>query len=159
MCEPIYFTEIKYAGVRVGINRKFLLLLDLVQRKLSYQVIEQRRGDSTTTEHIVVSYNKGLSAGWMNQLLPLCNARDFEPYRFDALQKPEKWEKAEDIIGYRDGVSITFCGITDSYIPKLELGMTVLYDKPHEPPQERLYQYLVRNFLMREKELRQYIFR
>lgn len=44
------------------------------------------------------------------------------------------------MVGYRDDYWIDFVGITDSYIPKIELPMTILYDEVHMWPNERLYQ-------------------
>ena len=49
-------------------------------------------------------------------------------------------------IGYRDEVSVRFRGITDSYIPELELPMNYYYDEEHIWPSEKLYGYLVRTF-------------
>ena len=53
----------------------------------------------------------------------------------------------EGYIGYRDEVQMCFRGVTDSYIPLLELPMNYYYDEEHIWPSEKLYRYLVTNFL------------
>ncbi len=159
MDQPLYFAKIKYVGSRTGDNKYFVLLLDLAQKELSYQIIEQRREGSATIEYVIASYAKELSTGWINQILPLCNVRNYEPCRSDPQYAQKEWGENEGCIGYRDGISIRFYGIIASDIPKMELGMDFLYDEQHEPPQEKLYQFLIRNFLLKEKELKQYIFR
>ena len=155
MSRAIYFSRIQYMGGEVGGNRKFILLLDIKEKKIKYQITEQKQGRTQVME----TYKKELSTGWMNQILPLCNVGDFEQHISNAENESAGWGVIKNCIGYRDGVSITFCGIIASGIPEVEMEMKFLYDKQHEPPHEKLYQFLLQNFLLKDKNLKQYIFR
>lgn len=84
----------------------------------------------------------------MEKLLPLCNALDFEPFRNREMSMDDPGYR-----GYRDEITMWFRGITDSYIPKIELPMELLYDEKHTWPSERLYQYLWENYLRDNKKL------
>ena len=101
------------------------------------QVIE----DDTYVQEVEYSYGMKLFDEQIEKLLPYCNALDFEPYR-------DKKMSMEDAgyIGYRDEVSVSFRGITDSYIPEIELPMSYYYDEEHIWPSEKLYRYLVKTF-------------
>ena len=105
--------------------------------------------DEQFEEKIAFSYAIKLTDGQMKTLLPYCNALDFEPYRDRKMQMGE-----EGYIGYRDEVRLHFRAITDSYIPILELPMDYYYDEEHIWPSEKLYRYLVKTFLEKEKKLR-----
>lgn len=65
------------------------------------------------------SYGIRVKEEQMQELLPYCNALDFEPYRNREMSMTDKGYKA-----YRDEYDVEFIGITDSYIPKLELSMS-----------------------------------
>ena len=55
-------------------------------------------------------------------------------------------------IGYRDELTMSFSGITNSYISRLDLPMDLFYDKEHEWPSEKLYRFLVDRYLSKTKE-------
>lgn len=82
---------------------------------------------------------------YMN-LLPYCNALEFEPYRGREMSM-----KDPGYLGYRDEITMRFSGITDSYIPKLDLPMDYFYDEKHTWPSERLFSYVTRTFLNNKK--------
>ena len=60
----------------------------------------------------------------------------------------------EGYIGYRDEINTYFTGITNSYIPKLDLPMDYFYDEEHIWPSEKLYRYLVKTFFEGNKKLK-----
>lgn len=75
--------------------------------------------------------------------MPFIKAFDFEPYR----DKKQFLHFSDGFVGYGDEYWMNFVGITDSYIPKIELPMTILYDDTYIWPNERLYQYLIKTYL------------
>ena len=102
----------------------------------SYQNFDIRR------DEIVKSYGIRLSDEDIQKILPYCNALEYEKYRNKEMSTSD-----EGYIGYRDEVTMYFTAITDSYIPKIELPMEYYYDRAHEWPSERLYRFLVENYL------------
>ena len=192
MKDTIYFSKIEYREVKEYGNTSSILLLNIPERELSYQVFEWKRQmpviegigaeerndyiwsndigiparrisnertgfepriirDEQFKQKIAFSYGIKLTDGQMKDLLPYCNALDFEPYRDRKMQMGE-----EGYIGYRDEVRLYFRAITDSYIPMLELPMEYYYDEEHIWPSEKLYRYLVKTFLEKEKKLREW---
>ena len=95
---------------------------------------------------VLFSEGIGLNETQMSNLLKYCNAFDFEPFigREMDLNDPS-------CIGYRDEITMYFVGITNSYIPKIELPMQYLYSGKYECPTERLYQFLVSNIIRQDK--------
>ena len=183
MNDTVYFSKIEFREYIYGLHS--ILLLDLVEGTLAYQVYEQekrmyapaitgieteefmghtwetdirkpamkmRNGktdfesvllvDDTDDMEVVFSYTHKFSKCELKELLPLCNALDFEPYRDKKMSMED-----EGYRGYRDEVRLYFKGITDSYIPKIELPMYYFYDEEHIWPSEKLYRYVVKNFL------------
>ena len=98
---------------------------------------------------VCFSYAIKLDAQQIAALKPYCNALDFEPFRGRAMTMED-----EGFIGYRDELQISFAGVTDSYIPKLELPMTYYYDEAHIWPSERLYRYLVHMYFENNRKLK-----
>lgn len=94
------------------------------------------------------SYGIKLSDEDMMELLPYCNALDFEPYRNREMSMDD-----EGYIGYRDEASMSFCGVTDSYIPVIKLPMEYYYDEEHIWPSEKLYRYLVHRYFENNKKV------
>lgn len=103
------------------------------------------------TQEIVFSYGKKLSDKQVEELLPYCNALEFEPYRGKEMSMDD-----EGFIGYRDEISTYFTAITESYIPKLELPMNYYYDEEHIWPSEKLYRYLIKTYFENNKKLKGY---
>lgn len=95
---------------------------------------------------IVFSYTHKFSEDEIKGLLPFCNALDFVPYREREMSMDD-----EGYCGYRDEQSLYFTGITDSYIPRIDLPMNYYYDEKHIWPSEKLYRYIVINFLNDKK--------
>ena len=89
----------------------------------------------------VFSYGIKLTDAQYKNLLPYCNALDFEPYRNREMSMDD-----EGYMGYRDEVRMYFSAITDSPIPMIELPMYYYYDEVHIWPCEKLYRYLVKTF-------------
>ena len=79
--------------------------------------------------------------------MPLCNALDFEQYRD---KEPSMTDPG--YIGYRDESILIFEGIPDSCLPLNRIFMSYYYDKTHIPPTEKLYIYICKNILERDKE-------
>lgn len=144
LSNEIYSIE---AGWRLGYpNENVKQMLDMRVGKNGLQHIQIQAND--TSKKVIFSKGIHLSEEEMNTLLPLCNALDFEPYREKKMSMDDPGYK-----GYRDEVTMWFRGITDSYIPKIELPMELLYDEKHTWPSERLYQYIWENFLRDNKKL------
>ena len=99
-------------------------------------------------KEVVFSYGIKLDNNQMSKLLPLCNALDFEPYRNREMIMGE-----EGYVGYRDEMRVEFCGISDSYIPKIELPMSYYYDENHTWPSEKLYRYIINDIFAHHKKM------
>ena len=97
--------------------------------------------DNFFEDEIEFSYGIKLTEEQIRELLPYCNALDFEPFR----DKKMKFED-EGRIGYRDEAKLRFRGMSDSYLPLLELPMDYYYDEKHIWPSEKLYRYLLITF-------------
>lgn len=135
MEKPIYFAKVQFDEVLYwSISSR--VLLNIPQKELSYQNFDIRR------DEIVKSYGIRLSDEDIQKILPYCNALEFEKYRNKEMSTSD-----EGYIGYMDEVTMYFTAITDSYIPKIELPMEYYYDRAHEWPSERLYRFLVENYL------------
>ena len=103
-------------------------------------------------EDVVFSYAEKLNDKQMEELLPYCNALDFEPYRGKEMSMKDK-----GFIGYRDEISLSFKATTDSYIPFLELPMNYYYDEAHIWPSEKLYRYLMKTFFSDRSKFKNYV--
>lgn len=97
--------------------------------------------DNSFEDEVTFSYGIKLTEEQMTELLPYCNALDFEPFRDRKMNYNDK-----GMIGYRDEVDLRFRGISDSYLPLLELPMDYYYDEEHIWPSEKLYRYLLVKF-------------
>lgn len=190
MSEPVYFSKVEFRD-RIGYGKTHsVILLDLVQKELSYQVFEWEKQmpaisgsesyeidgdqykidintpaktiksgknkfkqsllvDEQYNQKVAFSYGIKLSDEKMQQLLPYCNAIDFEPYRNKEMSMSD-----EGYIGYRDEVSLRFTAISESCIPKMEWDMRYYYDEEHIWPSERLYRYIVLEYFQDNKKLK-----
>lgn len=103
----------------------------------------------------IVEFNYAIKlSDWQyNDLLPYCNALDFEPYRDKRMSMND-----EGYVGYRDESKVCFAAITDSYIPYIELPMDLYYDESHIWPNEKLYRYIYQAFLSKNKKLERWTF-
>lgn len=104
--------------------------------------------DEQYHQKVAFSYGIKLSDEQMQQLLPYCNAVEFEPYRNKEMSMSDK-----GYIGCRDEVSLHFVAITDSYIPKME-WVRYYCDEEYIWPSERLYRYLVLKYFQDNKKLK-----
>jgi len=127
---PIYYTEIMFCAYG---TKHFRISLNIHYKELSYEEFD-------SFGKVDWNYEVNLKNEQFEQLIPYINAYDFEPFR-------NKEQLFTNFIGYRDEYWIEFVGITDSYIPKLELPMTIIYDEAHTWPNEKLYQYLLKNYV------------
>ncbi len=103
--------------------------------------------DDLEEEEVVFSFVEKLSDHQITELLPYCNAFDFEPFRDKEMRFDD-----EGYIGYRDGVRLYFRAITSSYIPMIELPMDCYYDEAHIWPSEKLYRYLIKTYFEKNKK-------
>lgn len=106
--------------------------------------------DDIDDKEVVFSHTYKLSECEKKELLPLCNALDFESYRDRKMSMEDK-----GYCGYRDEVRLYFKGVTDSYIPIIELPMDYFYDEEHIWPSEKLYRYVIKTF-MNDKKLKKW---
>lgn len=193
MQQSIYFSKVEYCE-RIGYgNIRSILLLNLVEGELSYQVfrwknempvisgvrnLELDNGKmvsididyparfmknekthfksvllpvDTYTQQVCFSWAMKLTAEQIEELKPYCNAIEFEPFRNRKMSMNDK-----GYVGYRDEIQLSFTGITDSYIPKIELPMEYYYDEEHIWPSEKLYRYLVHTYFENNKKLKEW---
>lgn len=108
--------------------------------------------DESFVKNVEFSYGVRLSQQQYESLLPYSNALDFEPYRNRTMSMHD-----EGYIGYRDEIKVSFCGVTDSYITYIELPMDYYYDEKHIWPSEKLYYYIYKTFLNKDKKLRKWV--
>lgn len=135
------------AGWRLGRpNEDSKLMLDICVGKNGMQKVKVRAEDISSK----VIFSKGikLSDEEIKELLPYCNALDFEPFRDRKMSMDDPGYR-----GYRDEITMWFRGITDSYIPKIELSMEYVYDEKHTWPSERLYQFIMEKHIRDNKKL------
>lgn len=135
------------AGWRLGRpNEDAKLMLDICVGKNGMQKVKVRAEDISSK----VIFSKGikLSDEEMRELLPYCNALDFEPFRDREMSMDDPGYR-----GYRDEITMWFRGITDSYISKIELPMEYVYDEKHTWPSERLYQFIMDKHIRDNKKL------
>lgn len=109
------------------------------------------------TEHYVqkelFSYGIKLTDEQIENLLPYCNALDFEPFRNRKMTMSDN-----GYIGYRDEVNTKFKAITNSYIPLIKLPMDYYYDEQHIWPSEKLYSYLTKTYFENNPETKKWSF-
>lgn len=104
--------------------------------------------DSWETE-VDFSYGRKLTNEEYEEICSLCVVSDYLPFRDREMSMDD-----EGYVGYRDEVRLHFCGITDSYIPMIQLPMSYFYDADHMWPSERLYRYIIKNIFDRDKKLK-----
>lgn len=170
MSHEIYFSKIVFQA-EIGCGKmQNSMLLDIHQHELAYQVLEREKQKPAIMEvvdcaiserqyyfnvdrqKIVFSYGIKLTEAQIEEMLPLCNTLEFEPYRSKEMSMND-----EGCIGYRDEIRLRFIGITDSYIPKMEWEMPYYYDEEHIWPSEKLYRYLVTKYFQDNKELKNWV--
>ncbi|MEG0794055.1 MAG: hypothetical protein RSD97_10630 [Lachnospiraceae bacterium] len=193
MEKTVYFSKIEYR-IHIGYgNVSNVILLDIKNQELSYQVFDYHRQmpsvqgviseewngtnysydtssparvikDSKNNfkrqliksepyeKEVVFSYGIKLTDAQMKELLPYCNALDFEAYRNKEMSMDDP-----GYIGYRDEIHAEFSGITDSYIPKIDLPMSYYYDETHIWPSEKLYRYLLETYFEDNKKLKGWV--
>ncbi len=190
MNKLVYFSKIEFIETIGYGNPDSIILLNLPERELSYQVFKWKyqapaiqgieteewndrlhyfdtrypakwissQGtnfkptlykDEYYEQEVIFSYGIKLTERQMEQLLPLCNALDFEPFRNREMILGE-----EGYCGYRDGVRVQFRGITNSYISLLELPMYYYYDNEHIWPSEKLYRHIIKNIFDKQKKMK-----
>lgn len=193
MEKAVYFSKIEYR-IHIGYgNVSNVILLDIKNQELSYQVFDYHRQmpsvqgviseewngtnysydtsspakvikDSKNNfkrqliksepyeKEVVFLYGIKLTDAQMKELLPYCNALDFEAYRNKEMSMDDP-----GYIGYRDEIHVEFSGITDSYIPKIDLPMSYYYDEIHIWPSEKLYRYLFETYFEDNKKLKGWV--
>lgn len=98
---------------------------------------------------VIFSYGRKLSKTEYDKICSLCVVDDYLPFREKEMSMDD-----EGYVGYRDEVCLYFCGITDSYVPIIQLPMSYFYDKEHMWPSERLYRYLITQLFEHDKKLK-----
>lgn len=133
----------------------------LWEEKINIPAIRMRNGKTNfkpvllkkemIEKKVKFSYTHKFTEKELENLLQYCNALDFEPYRGREMSMQD-----EGYCGYRDEIDMSFTAISNSYIPKLELPMDYYYDEKHIWPSEKLYRYVIKNF-MSDKKLRYWV--
>lgn len=136
------------AGWRLGRHQQEppKLMVNIRNGKNGMQKVRARAEDISSK--VIFSKGVKLSDEEMRELLPYCNALDFEPFRDREMSMDDPGYR-----GYRDEITMWFRGITDSYIPKIELPMEYVYDEKHTWPSERLYQFIMEKHISDNKKL------
>lgn len=135
------------AGWRLGRpSEKVKQMLDICVGKNGMQKVKVRAEDISSK--VIFSKGINLSDEEMRELLPYCNALDFESFRDREMSMDDPGYR-----GYRDEITMWFRGITDSYIPIIELPMEYVYDEKHTWPSERLYQFIMDKHIRDNKKL------
>ena len=93
--------------------------------------------DDEYEQEVIRSYAMNITDEQMEELLPYCDASEFEPYRNKKLSMDD-----EGVDVYLDWAILNFKAITDSYIPLMELPIECFHNKKHMWPHEKLYMYL-----------------
>ena len=148
--EDIYFSKIefqKYMSVSKALI--FCMVLDLDQRELSYQEygIKQRRA-SDDDNRIILSHGIRLTDEDMERILPYCRVKEFEPYRSD-----NRFLDSSQYISESEA-AMNFKGITDSHIPMIKIAMSSFHTKNRRYPNERLFEFLVKNYIKTVRKLK-----
>ena len=177
--EPVYFKKIQYnLSVMNGYFKT--LLIDLEQKELSYQIAEHKYPSGLRynpqgsikvknyktdfkavdvklnpyNEEIVFSYGLELSEEDISNILPYCNALEFEPYRNKKQETDQK-----GYLGYLDEAKMKFIGVSFSYLPIIELPMNYIYDDLYAWPHQLLYRAIYDYIISKNKKLKKYIYR
>ena len=95
---------------------------------------------------VVFSYTHHFTKDELKALQSYCRVADFEMYR-----DREMLMEAPGFCGYRDEVNVYFTGVTDSYVPMMKLPMSYYYDEEHIWPSEKLYKYVIKNYMSGKK--------
>ena len=103
-------------------------------------------------EEVVFSYGLELSEKDISNILPYCNALEFEPYR----NKKQKMDQ-KGYLGYLDEAKMKFIGVSFSYLPIIELPMNYIYDDLYAWPHQLLYRAIYDHIISKNKELKKYI--
>lgn len=139
----IYFTKMQFITYFVY-KPEYAIILDIPQHEMAIIKYSIVTGDVIDSECIVLSDHE------MEQILPLCNALEFEKYR-----DMEPDESSSGFEAYLDdGASRKFIGITDSYIPMMEISMNYSFNKKHQWPTEKIYNYLCQKYVKGKKRFK-----
>lgn len=122
----------------------YAITLDIPQQELAIIKYSLETGD------ILDSKGLKLSNDEMEQILPLCNALEFDKYRNI---NPDM--SSPGFMSYLDdGATRKFIGITDSYIPLMEISMNYSFNIKHQWPTEKIYNFLVQHYVTGKKRFR-----
>lgn len=121
----------------------YAVILDIPQQELAIIKYSTATGDVIDSEGIELNDHE------MEEILPMCNALEFEKYRD---MEPDM--SAPGFEAYLDeGASRKFIGITDSYIPMMEMSMDYSFNKKHQWPTEKIYNYLCQRCVEGKKKI------
>ena len=173
MNEPIYFSKIQFVEGFIYNEPRSVIFIDLLKRELSYQVFLWKRNMPTiqgekkdeewerlTGKEEIYPFTapakmiRSGKNGFQTTLIPdesfVKNVEFSYGLHLDQRQY-------EGFIGYRYEIKVSFCGVTDSYIPYIELPMNYYYDEKHIWPSEKLYCYIYQTFLNNDKKLKKWV--
>lgn len=138
----IYYSKIEIITYRMY-KPECAVTLDISKKELAFIRYSNSRD-------IIDSEGINLSNHEMEQILPFCNALEFEKYRD---KEPDMSEPGFESY-LDDGVHRKFFGVTDSYVPLIEISMDYSFDKKHQWPTEKLYNYLIQRYVEGKKRYR-----
>lgn len=136
----IYFTKMQFITYFVY-KSEYAIILDIPQQELAIIKYSTATGDIIDSEGIELSNHE------MEEILPMCNALEFEKYRN---KEPDMSDPGFEAY-LDDGATRKFIGITDSYIPMMEISMNYSFNKKHQWPTEKIYNYLCQKYVNGKK--------
>lgn len=132
-----YIPYIKFEFVAQG-SINYAVACNTLQKELSYQEYDKKF-------NMIKNYGIHLKDNDMQELSEYINALEFEAYR------NKNADDSKYIIGYRDEYSIYFRGVTDSQMPLIQLSVADIYKNGYEPPQHKLYDYILHKYFLDKK--------
>ena len=160
-CEEAYHQAIYHEEMYRSLGLKELwgvISLNLTEKEISLQIYERskvrrksfcKEGNMPTSsktcewgpEKVLFSFGKSIKDKLLLQIMPLCNACDFEPYR-------NKHTANSDCYG-----SIRkFIGVTESYLPVIELPVVPDW------PTDKLYRFLINDVFRRDVNTKEWVY-
>ncbi len=138
-----YFSKFEFK-IHCGYETIAILLCDLINRELSFQQVGN-------TGMIIEDHAMYLSEKNLSKLFNYIKVDDFDVYR------NQNFGKKKEIIGYRDGISIKFKGISQDGNPILIYEMDNVYKDWYNSPADKLYDFISKEYFSDKKYKRCYI--
>ncbi|CQR24369.1 hypothetical protein BN1356_00718 [Streptococcus varani] len=132
-----YFSKFEFK-IHSGYETVAILLCDVINGELSFQQVGN-------TGMIIEDHAFHLKEKQLSKLYKYIQVDDFEVYR------NKKFGKKKDIVGYRDGIYITFRGISLDGKPILIYEMHYVYKDWYNSPADKLYDFISNTYFSDKK--------